>query len=104
MASPDTYEQLRRMTGEMDSDRFNDTDLDEFLVQAQGDLNSAASAVWTAKMNEYADMVNTSEAGSSRSNGVLYDRAKEQADRYAAMSNSTPAVGSYSTTRPIVRK
>lgn len=103
MATPETYERLRMLTGETDSDRFTDVDLDQFLTDAQNDLNAAAAAVWRAKMNEYADLVDTSEAGSSRADSILYTRAKEMAAYYGGLAGGAPAPGSYSTTRPITR-
>lgn len=104
MATQDDYLRLRRMTGEVGSKTYGDTDLDEFLTLAGGDINLAASAIWREKASGYADLVNMSEAGSSRSNSDLFDHAKKQEETFLAASSSG-AVDSagWSTTRRIVR-
>jgi hypothetical protein len=104
MATNDDYLRLRRMTGEIGSKTYNDTDLDEFITLAAGDLNLAASAIWREKASAYADLVNMSEAGSSRSNSDLFKHAKEQEATFLAASSSGAVdTAGWSTTRPIVR-
>lgn len=105
MATSDEHLRLRRMTGEVGSKTYNDTDLDEFISLAGGDLNLAASNIWREKASGYANLVNMAEAGSSRSNSDLFKHAKEQEATYLAAS-SGGAVDSgtgWSTTRAIVR-
>lgn len=106
MPNDDQYLVLRRMTGEVDSDKYSNTDLDKFLERAQGDLDAAASLVWGEKAGDYADLVNQSEAGSSRSNSDLFKHAVEQRDYFASITQApiTPVdSASTSTTRRIVR-
>lgn len=107
MPTNDDLLRLRRMTGEYDPESdYTDTDLDIFIAEANGDLNDAAAAIWGEKASNYADLVNISEAGSSRSNSDLFEHATAQqqyfASRGAAAAATAPS-GS-STTRPIVRQ
>lgn len=104
MANNDDYLRLRRMAGEVDSDTYTNADLDIFIANASGDLNSAASLIWGEKASSYADLVNISEAGSSRSNSDLYKQAKQQEQYYSGLADaSATAAAGYSTTRPIKR-
>jgi hypothetical protein len=105
MATNDDYLRLRRMTGEVDSKTYTDTDMREFLTLAGDDMNLAASAIWREKASAYADLVNMAEAGSSRSNSDLFKHAKEQEVSFLAASSSgvVDSGGGWSTTRPIVR-
>ncbi len=106
MANPDDYLRLRRMTGEDDTDRYSNTDLDLFIERAGGDLSGAASLIWGEKASDYADLVNMSEAGSSRSNSDLFKHAIEQRDYFNSISEIPVIPGgepAASTTRPIVR-
>lgn len=105
MATNDDYLRLRRMTGEVGSKTYTETDLDEFLTLAGDDINLAASAIWREKASRYADMVNMSEAGSSRSNSDLFAHAKQQEESFAAASSGGTGAsgGGWSTTRRIVR-
>jgi hypothetical protein len=106
MATNDDYLRLRRMTGEDDGEsKYKDTDLDDFIQRAAGDLNLAASLVWGEKASAVADLVNINESGSSRSLSDLFDHAKKQADYFGGLSTDadTPTAASGSTTRRIVR-
>lgn len=104
MASNDEYLQLRRKTGEVDSDTYTDTDLDIFIERSAGDLDGAAAMIWGEKASAYADLVTISEAGSSRQNSDLFKHAIEQRDYFAGASGTTPeATVGTSTTRRIVR-
>ena len=105
MATNDDYMALRRMTGEVGSDTYTDTDLDTFIERAAGDFNVAASLIWGEKASAYADLVNISEAGSSRSNSDLFRHAIEQRDYFNTLTGggTAGATTSYSTTRRIVR-
>jgi hypothetical protein len=104
MPNNDDYLRLRRMTGEDDNTKYSLTDLEIFINEANGDLNLAASRIWAEKAADYADLVNQSEAGSSRSLSDLYKHAADQRDHFltVATTTATPAV-TYSTTRPITR-
>lgn len=108
MATNDDILRLRRMTGEVGSKTYTETDLAEFISLAGSDLNLAASAIWREKASGYADLVNMTEAGSSRSNSDLFKHAKEQEATFLGASSGggvDPATGGsgWSTTRPIVR-
>lgn len=106
MGNQDLINRLRRMTGEDDVSKYTSTDMQIYLDEAGGDLNQAAATIWDEKASAYADLVNISESGSSRSNSDLFDHAVEQRKRYQglvdAASPSTDA-GQASTTRAIVR-
>lgn len=106
MATDDERLQLRRMTGEADEDNYTNADLDIFIERAAGDLNAAASLLWGEKASSYADLVNISEAGSSRSNSDLFKHAIEQRDYFSALGGGvTPgSTTTGSTTRRIVRQ
>jgi hypothetical protein len=104
MATNDDYLKLRRMTGEQDGDKYTNTDLDIFISEANGDLNLAASAIWAEKASDYADLVNQSEAGSSRSNSDLFKHAADQRDHFLSIATTTvAATPTGPTTRRIVR-
>lgn len=64
------------------------------LIQLDGGVNPAAVRVWREKASTYAHLVNTSEGGSSRSNGDLYKNAIAMADLYGKAE--TPAVATAS--------
>lgn len=107
MPNNDDYLRLRRMSGETDSDSYTNTDLDTYLERAGGDMAGAASLIWGEKASDYADLVNQSEAGSSRSNSDLFKHAVEQRDYFNGIA-VTPVIptgteASTSTTRRIVR-
>ncbi len=104
MANNDEYLRLRRMTGEVDSDTYTNTDLDLFIQQASGSLEGAAALIWGEKASAYADLVNMSEAGSSRSNSDLFDHAQTQLEYYNGLAGiGGDSTSGSSTTRRIVR-
>lgn len=103
MPDNDTYLQLRRMTGEVDSDTYTNVDLDMFIERAAGDLNVAASLIWGEKASDYADLVDISEAGSSRKNSDLFKHAKEQQAYFEALSGGAAGSVGGTTVRRIVR-
>lgn len=104
MADNDDYLRLRRMTGEVDSERYTNTDLEEFLTAASMDFNVAASLVWREKAASFAELVNISEAGSSRSDSDLYKNATSQAAYFEGLSGTGEAASTgTTTTRRIVR-
>lgn len=104
MATDDQYLRLRRMTGEVGSKTYTNTDLDLYINDAAGDLNVAASRIWGEKASDYADLVNMTEAGSSRSNSDLFQHAKSQQEYFSALGGEVAVVNTgSSTTRRIVR-
>ena len=107
MANNDQYLQLRRMTGESDPESsYTNTDLDVYISRAAGDLPAAAALIWGEKASDHADLVNISEAGSSRANSDLFKHAIEQRDYYSGLSGTGAADVSSAgtTTRRIVRR
>lgn len=105
MSDNDDYLRLRRMTGEtQDKINYTDADLDILILASAGNLNVAAASIWREKAAGYADLVDISEAGSSRKNSDLYNRAQAQADYFSKASTAGVAlVEGFSTTRRIVR-
>jgi hypothetical protein len=92
------------MTGETEDDTYSDTQLEVLLDEVGGDLNLAASRIWGEKASDYADLVNITEAGSSRSNSDLFKHAREQSDYYNSISgDGVVASTTASTTRRIER-
>lgn len=67
-SSPEVLQQLRRMTGETDTDSsdYSDEDMDAVLVAATGNLRAAAAQIWDEKAAKLAGLVDVSESGSSR--------------------------------------
>lgn len=59
---------------------FTDEQLDGYLIRADSDLKIAAATIWREKAALYAELVDITEAGSSRKNSDLYKRALEQAE------------------------
>jgi hypothetical protein len=93
MALPEDYVYLRRATGEDDPEsKYSNTDLDVYIDAAGGDLDLAAARIWRNKMSDYADLVDISEAGSSRKNSDLFNHAREQADYFDGISGGGDAV------------
>lgn len=102
--SPDVYEQIRRATGEYTASDLDDEFFDRFLDATSGDINAAAALVWQEKAAGYAELVDITEAGSSRKNSQLYQSAMDMMAKYNALADAaTVEVGTYTTTRPIVR-
>lgn len=107
MAEQDLIDRLRRMTGETeDNEGYTDTQLATILNENGNNLNSAAAVIWAEKASDYADLVNISEAGSSRSNSDLFKHASDQADRFQRLADAEDPVAAataFSTTRRIER-
>lgn len=102
MATAEDIARLRRMTGEVEPDStYTDQQLND-IIDEVGDINVAASRVWGEKASMVADLVNITEAGSSRSNSDLFKHAKDQQSYYAGLSGDG-AVATSSTTRRIER-
>lgn len=85
MADSDT---LRRYLGERipdsgdESDTFFSNDEIDELVSDHASLFRAAAEGWRQKAGELANLVNTTELGSSRSNSDLYKAAEKQIAHY----------------------
>lgn len=103
MATPADIAEVRRMTGEVGSGVYTDEIIGAYVDDA-ATLGQAAARIWGEKASSYADLVNMSEAGSSRNNSDLFKHAKEQQAYYEDFGGTVvPDSGDYSTTRGIVR-
>ena len=103
MADQDQIEELRRLTGESDTENYSDAQFSTFITNA-GSVTAAAAAVWAEKMAMYADLVNMSEGGSSRSNSDLFEHAKQMRDHFQSIIDAPVVVpAAFTTTRKIVR-
>jgi hypothetical protein len=93
MASADELGSLRRATDTLTTDPVYTDGLVSSLIDSLG-VNGTAAVIWREKAAKYASMVNTTEAGSSRSMSDLYTHAVEMASMYTrlAASEETPVV------------
>lgn len=81
MATSDQVAQLRRMVGEPTTDTYTDGALSA-VWDAAGSADGAAAVVWREKAASYAELVTTSESGSSRSMSDLHKNALAMASYY----------------------
>lgn len=89
MASADELAALRRAADVTpDDDVYTDALLDS-LIDTYGSVAGAASAIWREKAAAYAEMVDTTESGSSRKLSDLHKNALEIA---AGFANVDPVV------------
>lgn len=102
MPTNDEYLRLRRMTGEVESETYTNTDLDHYISEA-GSIEGAAALIWGEKASDYADLVNINEAGSSRSLSDLFSHAKSQQAYFESLTGTGDSVAGGTTTRPIRR-
>jgi len=86
MASADELAALRRASDLTDDDEVYTDGLITPLIDSLG-VNGAAAVVWREKAGKYSALVNTTEAGSSRSMSDLYQHAKEMAEMYARLAD-----------------
>lgn len=102
---PDVYEQIRRATGEWGDSTYLDGYFDRFLDETGGDVNGAAALVWQEKAATFAEMVDMTEAGSTRKNSQLWSNAMEMMKKYQELADSGAVLepGTFSTTRPTTR-
>ena len=85
----------REFVGELDDSRgWSDARIGMFLDRANGSVNRAAAAIWTAKASGWAHLVDTTESGSSRRLGSLIDNAKKMAEMYTKTAVDEEAGGS----------
>lgn len=104
MATDEQRLQLRRMTGEVDSDTYTEQDLDDYIAIAADDLDAAAARIWGEKASAYADLVDITESGSSRKNSDLFKHATQQQAYFEGLSDTGAAAAvPATTTRRIVR-
>lgn len=104
MANAADILKLRRLVSEPDTDTYSDEELNSRLDE-DGDINITAGTIWREKASTYAELVDISEAGSSRKNSQLYKNALEMAASFdkASAEDSGTAPVDYPVTRAIVR-
>lgn len=104
--APEVRMQLRLLIGDASEPyTFNDDQIDEMLTAVDGNVRSAASGFWYNRATEYSEMVDISEAGSSRKNSGLFTNAMALAKQYDdSDGEDDSAVIAPSTTRRIVRR
>lgn len=103
MASAEDVLRLRRMVGEPGTETYTDEAL-LALLAADPSPESVASGIWQEKAARYADLVNVSESGSSRSLSDLHKNALRFAEYYGRLSGGAPEpVADAPMTVPITR-
>lgn len=104
--TPEERMQLRLLIGDVTEPyTFDDDAIDEMLTATEGNVRSAAAGFWYTKASGYSEMVDISEAGSSRKNSTLFTNAMALAKQYDdsdGVDDTTIALPS--TTRRIVRR
>ena len=102
--TPEEHNALRALIGDTEEPyTFSNSELDTMLTATDGDVRAAASAYWYTKAVSYSEMVDISEAGSSRKNSDLFKNAMALAQQYDDSTGGTDASAT-STTRRIVRR
>lgn len=102
MATPDQITQLRLLIGDTD---LTDEQL-ATIIDSESTIQGAAAQVWQVQAGKYSELVNISEAGSSRSLGSLYQNALDMAKYYRGLdstSGTQPGVTAVTRTRAIER-
>ena len=69
----------RRSAGEVGDTTYTDNDIATLLAKRNGDVAAVAYDIWTYKAADAANLVDMSDAGSSRSLGALYKQCLEMA-------------------------
>lgn len=106
MATNEQIAELRRMASEPDdTNGYTNEVLNDIIDTNAGDLNVAAASIWQEKASTYSEMVDITEAGSSRKNSQLMSNALSMAAYYRkAAVDLAPVPGTdIPTTTPIVR-
>lgn len=105
MASPEAILDLRHKIGDVEAPQtYTDEVLSALLDAVDGDSDAVAASIWRQKAASYAEMVDISEAGSSRKNSDLFKNAQAMAEHYTREDDADAGAGvSYTTTRRIVR-
>lgn len=102
MATVEEVAQLRRMVAEPDDTTYTDEMLGA-IIDGYGEgaapLAASAQDVWLQKAASYADLVNISEGGSSRSNGQLHTNALTMARIYGVQVETAEGSGPAGRTR-----
>jgi len=85
MATTDQISQLKLLIGDTE---LTDDQL-ATIIDSEADIQGAAAQAWQVTAAQYADLVNISEAGSSRSLGQLHQNALDMAKYYRGLSSPT---------------
>ena len=104
MATTEQIDQLRRMIDDRNTPyTYSDDELNDRLLGYS--LETVASVIWGEKAAGYADMVNMTEAGSSRSLSDLHKNALAMSSHYARLSSEEDEVdpSGFTTVRRITR-
>lgn len=99
-------DELRQLVNEFNDDsEWDDGTLQGYLDRSQGEVNTAAAAVWGVKAGQLSTLVNVSESGSSRSLGDLHKNALAMQKQYASLASAAIVeVSNRPRTRRIVRR
>jgi hypothetical protein len=89
MATAEQIIDVRGKTNEKGNAPWTDEDISG-LIDSLGGTDLVAAHIWRKKAASYADLVNTSEAGASRSFSDLYQRAVELATHYETQGGAGP--------------
>lgn len=102
MASDEQIAQLKLLIGDT---QLTDEQLGT-IIDSENTIQGAAAQAWQVTAATYADLVNISEAGSSRSLGQLHQNALDMAKYYRGLDSSThdlPGAVRATHIRPIER-
>lgn len=110
-APADFIPAVRRLVNEPTTDVFSDNDIMDLAaaVTEEGivNTNSLVASIWRVKAARYAELVDVSEAGSSRKFSDLHKNALTMAAKYEGLAAGVSVVGGIVTkpprTRAIVR-
>lgn len=106
MASIADVRKLRALIAEPDDSSYSDQALATFLEGSSGP-ESVAYEIWVEKAAKYAELVNISEAGSSRAMGDLHEQALTMVRHFSpygpVLPNSPAVLSRQSRTRRIIR-
>ena len=102
MATTTQISSLRLLINQPDNvSPYTDVELNT-IIDELGDLEIAASNIWTRKAATYADLVDVQEGSSRRALSSLHEQALSMATRFGGGDSGTR--GRFSRTRPIERQ
>jgi len=97
MATLEQLAMVRLLVAEADETYYSEAMLEERIDAVAGNLDQVAYGIWVEKAARYAELVDISEAGSSRANGALQAQALKMVDLFrgklsAAVAATTAGV------------